>query len=59
MNPMKNLSHLKPPCARCPYQLGTVHTVRNPCPECRQNGYRSYDVFVEQAGRRGRPENRK
>lgn len=24
------------PCVKCPYKLGLVHTVVNPCPQCRQ-----------------------
>lgn len=42
---------IKPPCARCPYTLGQVHTPVNPCPTCRGNGYQTFERF-----RRGLPE---
>lgn len=38
----------KKPCAKCPYKLGTVETLINPCPECRLNGYKSYEWFQKQ-----------
>lgn len=38
----------KKPCAECPYKLGQVHTVANPCPECELNGYQSYEWFRKQ-----------
>lgn len=41
----KLIRHLKPPCHRCPYKLGLVQMVVNPCPQCKANGYRSYDQF--------------
>ena len=34
----------KKPCSKCPYALGLVHTVTNPCPKCaisRMNGFKS------------------
>ena len=37
----------KPPCAQCPYTLGLVKTLHNPCPECKQNGYRMYEIFQQ------------
>lgn len=36
---------MKPPCSRCPYKLGLVHTVVNPCPQCKENGYKTYEQF--------------
>ena len=33
------------PCAECPYKLGLVHTVVNPCPQCKENGYKTYEQF--------------
>lgn len=36
---------VKPPCPNCPYTLGIVHTVVNPCPECKANGYKTYERF--------------
>lgn len=35
----------KPPCDRCPYRLGLVHTLANPCPQCRENHYGTFDWF--------------
>ena len=46
---MKKLFYqIKPPCAKCPYKLGQLHTVVNPCPRCRLNGYRTYEWFLKQ-----------
>lgn len=45
-----------PPCKKCPYKLKQVHTVVNPCPQCKLNGYSAYERFKEQAivvGRKG------
>lgn len=28
------------PCAECPYKLGKIKTLVNPCPQCQKNGYR-------------------
>lgn len=43
---MKKLIHqLKPPCLKCPYTLGQVHTLANPCPSCKENGYRMFEQF--------------
>lgn len=36
---------VKPPCPECPYTLGLVHTFANPCPKCRENGYRTFERF--------------
>ena len=44
MNPF---NRLKAPCAKCPYKLGLIKTLVNPCPKCRLNGYQSYKQFVE------------
>lgn len=33
---------LKAPCAKCPYKLGLVKTLVNPCPQCKANGYMTY-----------------
>lgn len=37
------LYKVKPPCSRCPYKLGLVHTVVNPCSQCKENGYKTYE----------------
>lgn len=53
---IKKLFYLiKPPCPKCPYTLGLVHTAFNPCPGCRANGYQTYEHF--QRGRTGRSDN--
>ncbi|MBR3570507.1 MAG: hypothetical protein IKN96_06880 [Oscillibacter sp.] len=41
-NPLKRL---KAPCARCPYKLGLVRAVVNPCPQCKDNGYAMFEQF--------------
>lgn len=45
---MKTVNAKKNPCSRCPYTLGLIKTLTNPCPECRMNGYRSYEWFQKQ-----------
>jgi len=37
------------PCAKCPYKLGLVHTVVNPCPQCKEDGYQTFERFQKQA----------
>lgn len=49
MNMKKILQQVKPPCPRCPYKLGLVHTTVNPCPQCRENGYRMFERFQKEA----------
>ena len=39
---------IKPPCAKCPYTLGLVHTLTSPCPECILNGYQMYEWFLRE-----------
>ncbi|EOS27877.1 hypothetical protein C804_03862 [Lachnospiraceae bacterium A4] len=38
----------KKPCHKCPYTLGLIQTVKNPCPQCMVNGYQSYQWFQKQ-----------
>ena len=38
----------KKPCAKCPYKLGIIKTLINPCPECKLNSYQSYEWFKKQ-----------
>lgn len=48
---MKLIYYVKPPCSKCPYILGQIHTVTNPCPQCKTNGYQMFERFKgEQAG---------
>ena len=42
------IHHMNPPCAKCPYKLGLVHTVVNPCPQCKENGYQVFERFQRQ-----------
>ncbi len=39
---------LKQPCPKCPYTLGQVKTLANPCPQCKLNGYNMYEQFMKQ-----------
>lgn len=45
----KIIHQIIPPCSKCPYTLGQVHTVANPCPQCELNGYNMYEQFRELA----------
>ena len=46
---MKDLLYqVKPPWDKCPYKLGQVHTVVNPCPQCKANGYKTYERFTKE-----------
>ena len=38
---------VKPPCDQCPYKLGEIQTLMNPCPLCKENHYRSYEYFIK------------
>lgn len=40
---------IKPPCAKCPYKLGLVQTLMNPCPQCKLDGYQAYKHFTNKA----------
>lgn len=42
------VSQKKALCEKCPYTLGLIKTVTNPCLKCRMNGYRSYEWFQKQ-----------
>ena len=43
---LKDLPHrIVRPCVKCPYTLGLVHTVVNPCPLFQENGYQTYQRF--------------
>lgn len=46
---MKKLMYkFKPPCSKCPYKLGVVKTVVNPCPQCKLNGYQAFEQFLRE-----------
>lgn len=36
------------PCEQCPYKLGLVKTVANPCPQCLLSGYGAFEQFQKQ-----------
>ena len=38
----------KVPCNKCPYKLGKIQTVVNPCSQCKLNGYQGYEQFKKQ-----------
>ena len=42
-----NMKLIKP-CEKCPYKLGFIQTFVNPCPSCKLNNYKTYEVFIEQ-----------
>ena len=42
-----NMKLIKP-CEKCPYKLGIIQTFVNPCPSCKLNNYKTYEVFIEQ-----------
>lgn len=45
---MKKIAyHVKPPCPKCPYKLGLVHTLINPCPQCKENGFEMFEHFQQ------------
>ncbi len=35
------------PCKKCPYKLGIVKTITNPCPQCMLNNYNMYEIFKD------------
>lgn len=48
MKSKKLINRIKAPCSKCPYKLGLMTTPINPCPECKLNGYQSYEWFRKQ-----------
>jgi len=51
---MKNISH----CNKCPYQLGLIQTLKNPCHQCKLEEYKLYEVFRSQTGGIGYEQNK-
>ena len=41
----KVIFQLKPPCPKCPSTLGQMHTLVNPCPQCKEDGYQMFERF--------------
>jgi len=44
---MKLFEPFKLPCSRCPYTLGQVEFVDNPCPNCKLNNYQMYHMLTK------------
>ena len=42
---MKHIKLKRKPCRKCPYKLGIVKTLVNPCPHCKLNGYQMFEQF--------------
>jgi hypothetical protein len=47
MKPIEKLKKLIPPCPKCPYKLGQIKFIQNPCRECRMNDYQTYRALIE------------
>lgn len=55
MNKENVFHRLKAPCGKCPYKLGLVHTTVNPCPQCKADNYRAYELFVSCGAKERKP----
>lgn len=44
---MNFINHLNPKCSRCPYKLGLIKTLVNPCQQCKANDYNMFEVFKQ------------
>ena len=44
---MKLLYKIKPPCHKCPYKLGLVKFVKDPCPQCKLDNYKTYESLIK------------
>lgn len=55
----ETISQKKALCGKCPYKLGTIETLVNPCPHCKLNGYSSYEWFrkVQRQGKESKDSN--
>ena len=51
MNVKQLIHQIKPPCDKCPYKLGLVQTLINPCPQCKESGYQMFEQFTKNASR--------
>ena len=50
------LYRLKAPCGKCPYKLGLVHAIVNPCPQCKADHYRTYKRFIAYGTKARKPD---
>lgn len=48
MNIRRLFDQIKQPCRECSYRTGLVETTFNPCPQCKLNGYQTYEQFKKQ-----------
>lgn len=44
---INSMNMVKPPCPKCPYALGMIEFIDNPCPVCKLNNYETYNLIVE------------
>ena len=44
---MKVMDSFNPLCSQCPYTLGKVQFVDNPCPNCKLNDYQMYHMLTK------------
>lgn len=42
------ISRMGMPCPKCPYKLGLIKTVVNPCPQCKLNDYQTFEQFQKE-----------
>lgn len=42
------INKLNLPCNKCPYKLGLIKTLINPCPKCKMTNYSTYKEFIKQ-----------
>lgn len=56
---IKKDSLRRKPCRKCPYKLGFVETLTNPCPQCKQNDYSSYEWFLKMQYQEKEPEDKR
>lgn len=45
MNMNQLIHQIKQPCAKCPYKLGLVQALINPCSQCKESGYQTFERF--------------
>lgn len=49
----KIMKYMKKSCRKCPYKLGLIETVANPCPQCKLNDYQAFEQFRKQLAGNG------
>ena len=43
---IKKPTRTTPPCPTCPYKLGLIKTLVNPCPNCKANNYATDEFYT-------------